>query len=97
MLRVEVMTGVGPTGDREPVEIVLGRRHVPIRLVLDRWFGKGYRYFKLLGYDGAIYILRHEEAAGDWEMTFFERTPTAGQELTTWRGHASPEKPRTVC
>jgi len=81
MLRIDVMTGVAPTGEREPVEIVLGRRHVQIDLVLDRWFGKGYRYFKLLGSDGAIYILRHEEATGDWEMTFFERTPRATPDL----------------
>jgi hypothetical protein len=44
-----------------------------VRRVLDRWFGAGYRYFKLLDEEGATYILRHDEGRGVWEMTFFER------------------------
>jgi hypothetical protein len=88
-MRVDVMTGVGPDGEREPVEFVLGARQVAVELIVDRWLGSGYRYFKLLGRDGALYILRYDETSGEWELTFFERTPRSALRLfrisTPWR------------
>jgi hypothetical protein len=79
LLEVAVVSGIAPTGEREPVEMVLGRRRVAVQSILDRWFGAGYRYFKLLGDDGAIYIVRHEEARNVWEITFFKRVSPAVQ------------------
>jgi hypothetical protein len=31
----------------------------------------GHRYFRAQAYNGSVYILRHEEAAGEWELTYF--------------------------
>jgi hypothetical protein len=31
-----------------------------------------HRYFKVQGYDGAIYILRHDEPSSRWELTLFQ-------------------------
>jgi hypothetical protein len=39
--------------------------------VVDRWPGDGYVYYKLRSH-GALYILRHDETEGDWELQFFQ-------------------------
>jgi hypothetical protein len=80
-MRVDVMTGEEADREREPVELVLGARHVMVEVVVDRWHGAGYRYFKLLGRDGALYILRHGEASGEWELASFERSPRSAAGL----------------
>jgi hypothetical protein len=45
--------------------------------ILDRWPGAGYGYVKLRGADGAIYILRHDEAGGRWQLVQFIRDGAA--------------------
>jgi hypothetical protein len=40
--------------------------------VLDCWLGIDHRYFKMLGDDGATYILRHDGARERWELTMYE-------------------------
>ena len=39
--------------------------------LLDQWFGSDYRYCKLRGDDGAIYILRVVEHCCKWRLTMF--------------------------
>jgi hypothetical protein len=48
-------------------------RRVVVAEILDHWFGEDYRYCKLRGDDGAIYILRVVEHGTTWELTMFER------------------------
>jgi hypothetical protein len=40
--------------------------------VLDRWLSPEHRYFKLRGDDGGIYILRHDVARGQWDLTLYD-------------------------
>jgi hypothetical protein len=49
---------------------------VAVKVVVDRWHGRDHRYFKLLGEDGAVYIVRHDLHAGLWELAFYD----SGQE-----------------
>src|ERR1700730_493495 len=35
----------------------------------------GHRYFKVRASDRSVYILRHDEAAGEWKMSFFSERP----------------------
>lgn len=72
-MRIDVRTVAAPSGEGEPREFLLGNRRVAVEQILDRWHGEGYRYFRLRGDDRAVYILRHDETADDWEMTLFER------------------------
>jgi hypothetical protein len=51
-------------------------RRVEVAETLDQWFGQDYRYVKVRGRDGALYILKLHEAHGDWELTMFERAQT---------------------
>ena len=40
---------------------------------IDRWLGTEHRSFKIRGDEGAISIIRHNLAAGQWELTYFAR------------------------
>ncbi|HET9715110.1 MAG TPA: hypothetical protein VFP60_02895 [Pseudolabrys sp.] len=48
----------------------LGRR-VEVVKVVDQWFGPDYRYCKVKGDDGAVYILRVIEHSSHWQLTLF--------------------------
>lgn len=75
---VEVECYAGYRGQQEPRRFRFGERTVEVEEVADQWHGPDYRYFKLRGSDGAIYILRHDESADRWEMTMFD-TGTHGR------------------
>jgi hypothetical protein len=46
---------------------------------LDCWLGADHRYCKMLGADGATYLLRHDTARGRWELTIMKRRRGCGQ------------------
>jgi hypothetical protein len=46
--------------------------------VLDAWFGRDHRYFKVQGDDGGLYIVRHDVPSGDWELIFYEGRDQGG-------------------
>jgi hypothetical protein len=49
--------------------------------VLDQWYGPDYRYCKVKGGDGALYILRLDENRSEWHLTLFASARV--QELST--------------
>jgi hypothetical protein len=70
---VEVECYAGHRGEETPRRFSLGHRPVEVVEVIDRWYGPDHRYFKLRGNDGAIYLLRHDEALDRWELKMFLR------------------------
>jgi hypothetical protein len=70
-LRVEASTG--PNGDPEPTVVWFGARRVGVRAVVDRWFAPATRWFRVDGDDGQLYVLRHDEASGEWELAALTR------------------------
>jgi len=77
VFRVWVRCEDGSSGEREPIEVGWGHRRIRVREIVDRWFGAGCRYFKLIADDGGLYILRHDQMADAWELTFFQRAAHA--------------------
>ncbi len=73
-LEVRVECYAGYRGEETPRCFFLEKRRIEVREVLDRWLAPDHRYFKLRGADGAVYILRYDEAAGYWELIFYDRT-----------------------
>jgi hypothetical protein len=69
-IRVECYSGY--RGEEAPQCFFLGERGIRVTEVIDRWLDPRYRYFKVRGDDGGIYILRHDVAAGAWEMTLYD-------------------------
>jgi hypothetical protein len=62
----------GYRGEETPRRFKLGKRYVDIQRIVDRWLSPDHRYFKVLGDDKAIYILRYDAYADRWELTFFQ-------------------------
>jgi len=50
----------------------MGERQIGVVDVRDRWLSPGHRYFRVVGTDKALYILRHDTVLDQWEMTFFK-------------------------
>jgi hypothetical protein len=39
--------------------------------MIDQWFGADYRYVKIKGSDGGIYMLRFDELRDEWALMMF--------------------------
>ncbi len=63
----------GHRGEETPRRFDPGGRWIEVVEVIDRWYGPDHRYFKVLGDDGATYILRHDEPTGRWEIVVMTR------------------------
>ena len=68
---VQVDCYAGHRGEETPRRLRLDGRSVGLVEVLDCWLGIDHRYFKMLGDDGATYILRHDSARERWELTMY--------------------------
>ncbi|MCP4688477.1 MAG: hypothetical protein GY859_10520 [Desulfobacterales bacterium] len=77
-MNVKVDCYSGYRGEETPRRFTLGERTIEVRDVLDRWLAPDHRYFKLLGDDQGIYILRHDVRTWRWEMTFFRDASLPG-------------------
>ena len=77
-MEITVECYAGYRGEETPRRFWMGSRRVEIDTVLDRWLAPDHRYFKIVGDDGALYIIRHDVPSWQWEMTFFKQlTPTS--------------------
>jgi len=73
MIDINVECYAGYRGEETPRRFQLGRRNVEVIKLLDRWLAPDHRYFKVLGDDDAIYILRHNVESWHWDLTFFKQ------------------------
>lgn len=70
-MRIRVDAEGDLAGAITPRKIHFDGRDVEIAETLDQWHGAEYRYFKVRGADGNLYILRLDEPRAEWEMTLF--------------------------
>jgi hypothetical protein len=75
LVRVECYAG--HRGEQTPRRLSFDGRSVQLLEVLDCWLGMDHRYFKMLGDDGATYILRHDTASQRWEMIMYQVSAAA--------------------
>jgi len=68
-LRVECYSGY--RGEETPRRFFLRTRQVDIRKIIDRWLGPDYRYFKIQGDDGNVYLLKYACGEDVWSLEFF--------------------------
>ena len=72
-MRVRVEFSPEQGRDDAPRRFFLGeQRAVEVVEVLDRWLSLDHSYFKVVGSDGATYVLRHDAASGDWTLVLFQ-------------------------
>lgn len=67
--RVECYAGY--RGEQEPLAFWLGDRRVAVRAVVDRWLAPRQRWFRVDADDGNLYVLRQDDASGDWEIAAY--------------------------
>ena len=75
-MRVRVECYAGYRGEETPRLFWLGAKKIEVQDVLDRWMAPDHRYFKVLGHDKAVYILRHDAISWDWDLTFYQQAGT---------------------
>lgn len=63
----------GPEGSRVPARVGLHGAMQRVARVLDRWPGADHCYFRVRTEAGDLWILRHDERAGTWELVFYRR------------------------
>lgn len=74
-MAIRVESYAGYAGEQEPTAFWLGSRRLAVRAIVDRWFAPDTRWFRVDAEDGNLYVLRHDEAAGEWDLAAFTRAP----------------------
>ena len=69
-MRVEVETDQ-IHGAAMPRRFRLDTREIEVVEILDQSFGADYRYCKVKGSDGALYVLRLNENRSEWSLIMF--------------------------
>lgn len=75
---VQVDTFVDEGGAEKLRRFRLDSRVVEVADNIDQWYGAGYRYVKVRGSDGNVYILRHNEIRAEWELTMYQHSQSQG-------------------
>jgi hypothetical protein len=73
-MAIRVECYAGHRGEQEPVAFWLGTRRLRVHAVTDRWFAPSQRWFRVDAEDGNMYVLRHNEESGDWEIAAFRKS-----------------------
>ena len=73
-MQVRVEAYMDQDGVEKLRRIRFDSRQIKITDNIDQWHGADYRYFKVRGSDGNLYMLRHNETRAEWELTMYERT-----------------------
>ena len=71
-IRVECYAGY--RGEATPRRFWLGLRKIEVSEIQDRWIAPDHRYFKLVGDDDSVYIIRHDMESLDWELIFYRKS-----------------------
>ncbi|MCX7679849.1 MAG: hypothetical protein N2316_11625 [Spirochaetes bacterium] len=72
-MKVHVECYAGYRAHERPLRFQFGNHAVEVKEIIDSWYGTAHRYFKLLGTDGNMYILRCDEQHFVWELIFWEK------------------------
>jgi hypothetical protein len=67
-MKINVDCYAGYRGEETPRYLQLATQKIAVKQVLDRWLAPDHRYFKILGADDAIYIIRHDAETWEWEL-----------------------------
>ena len=89
-MQVQVESYVDEGGTEKLRRFRLDNRVVEVADNIDQWHGADYRYVKVRGSDGNLYILRQNEIRAKWELTMYQRSQSQGFPATTERERRSP-------
>ena len=72
LMLIAVECYAGYRGEEIPRLIRFESQTIKVEKIMDRWIGPDHRYFKILGDDKAIYIIRHDIVRWQWELTLYQ-------------------------
>lgn len=62
----------GEDRDDPPRRLRFGSRTVDVVEVVDRWLAADHRYFKIVGDDGAVYVVRYDAPTDRWDLALYD-------------------------
>jgi hypothetical protein len=71
-MHIQVECYAGYRGEETPRCIRMATNKIEVKEIVDRWLSPDHRYFKVIGSDDAIYIIRHDTTAWQWELVFYQ-------------------------
>ena len=71
----------GYRGEETPRRLIIGKRRIEVVSVQDRWLAPDHRYFKVIGDDGCLYIIRHDPEQDVWQLVCFKSENIAFQPI----------------
>lgn len=71
-ININVRCYSGYKGVERPVSFSIGERYLNVEELIDQWYGPDYLYFKVRADDGNLYILKYNESADEWGISFFK-------------------------
>lgn len=77
-MQIQVETYIDEGGAEQLRRFRLDGRVIEVADNIDQWHGADYRYVKVRSSDGDVYILRHNEARVEWELTMYQRSQSQG-------------------
>ena len=101
-MQVQVETYVDEGGAEKLRRFHLDSRVVEVAENIDEWYGADYRYVKVKGSDGNVYILRHNAIRAEWELTMYQHSqsqrapPQSKIFFCCFRSDAVDENPNVV-
>ena len=69
---IRVACSPGHGGEPTPARFSFGGAPIEVVEVVDAWRVSDHRYFKVLGDDGACYILRNDLTSGRWQLVVYD-------------------------
>jgi hypothetical protein len=76
LLRVQIEPHTGLRA--APRSLHRGKRRIETIVIIDQWYGPGYRYVKVRGHDRSVCILRFDEIGDQWELIVFSSARAQG-------------------
>jgi hypothetical protein len=70
-MRIHVEQHADHRGMPMPWRLHFGGHQVDVLEELDQWYGPDYRYIKVRGHDGGVYILCFDEPHAEWGLTMY--------------------------
>jgi hypothetical protein len=64
--KIEVVAYSGYKANERPISFIMDNRKVEVWDIIDRWYDADHDYFKILGDDGMIYLLRWQRTSDLW-------------------------------
>ena len=71
-MQIQVESLTVHNGMPMPQRFCFNGLRVDVTETLDQWHGPDYRYVRIKGDNGGLYILRFDEILAVWELTMFE-------------------------